>query len=145
MSSPLGVGRHWPFDFEDATKCIACGTVLTNVTQLKEPCMKREYKHKSGAWAMVNPTTDPLVFQLDNMKVPAAERGQGIGSDLLLRICDDADRAGVTLRLTVHEDREGPTTQQLVAWYFRFGFQGSWLHMERKPNPLPTNEGGPDA
>lgn len=37
-TSPLGPGRHHPFDRDDGTFCLRCGVEITLVAQLAQPC-----------------------------------------------------------------------------------------------------------
>jgi hypothetical protein len=62
--------------------------------------------------------------------------GQGVGSSMLQTLCDLADRHAVTLRIKVVPIGRKPyplTREQLVAWYSRYGFEGTRRKMTRPP------------
>lgn len=63
------------------------------------------------------------------------QRGQGHASQLLERICSLADKVGVTLTLRAEPKarRIGLVQEELVEWYGRYGFEGSWEKMTRGP------------
>lgn len=76
-------------------------------------------------------------LMLTRINVPIAQRCQGVGTQLLQRIINDADKYGVTLYLFV-SNGGGPnsmTDQRLVKWYKRHGFKTIHRHyMVRRPN-----------
>lgn len=75
------------------------------------------------------------MWVITRINVPAEYRGKGYGTQLLRRICADADREGATLTLTIHASG-ALEHAALEAWYTRHGFKvmpEGWL--ERKPNP----------
>lgn len=59
---------------------------------------------------------------LNRIQVNRDYRGQGIGTRLLIQICEEADRNGDTLWLGVSPDGPG-YFKRLVAWYRRHGFK----------------------
>jgi hypothetical protein len=62
--------------------------------------------------------------------------GKGIGSSMLRTLCDLADRHAVTLTIKVVPIGRKPyplTREQLVAWYQRYGFEGTRRRMTRLP------------
>jgi GNAT superfamily N-acetyltransferase len=72
------------------------------------------------------------LWEVNRINVPAKYRGQGLGSKLLAKICEDADRESVTLELTVYAS--GPlSTGDLIAWYKRYGFREYQGFMRREP------------
>ena len=63
-----------------------------------------------------------LGLMMTRINVPRQHRGQGHGSALLKRVCEEADKDQVTLFLEVLPS--GPLDyDQLVAWYERHGFK----------------------
>jgi len=63
-------------------------------------------------------------WTITRINVVEVHRGKGYGSDLLKRICDDADAEGVKLYLQVSPSG-GLNFDQLGEWYGRYGFQES--------------------
>lgn len=68
------------------------------------------------------------------LSVPAHERGRGVGSRVLERICKWADSSGVLLSLTP-DGAFGMDVRQLTRWYGRFGFCRSSGRRELCRNP----------
>lgn len=65
--------------------------------------------------------TQPGVFMINRINVPARFRNQGYGTKLLEMILEDADFENVVLILQVAPSGEmGP--DELIAWYKRHGF-----------------------
>ncbi len=62
------------------------------------------------------------------------DRGDGSATDALNTLCGIADGAGATLCLGVEPfDTGGLTEDQLLEWYWRFGFRGDSTEMIRAP------------
>jgi ribosomal protein S18 acetylase RimI-like enzyme len=55
------------------------------------------------------------------IRVPARQRRQGLGGQLLKAVCADADACGCTVRLNVQPEG-GMVYGELVRWYERHGF-----------------------
>lgn len=68
---------------------------------------------------------------ITRINVPMAHRGKGIGRKLLQQCCADADKLGVTLWLEI-QSSDGPSYDELEAWYKRNGFKGNMIY-RRKP------------
>jgi predicted GNAT family acetyltransferase len=92
-------------------------------------------------------------IKLDDIVVPTAERGKGVGSDFMQELTDYADQQGKRLDLTpaVKNAEHGTTSRsRLVDFYKRFGFvenkgrnkdfRLSGGGMYRQPAALPTDE-----
>lgn len=61
--------------------------------------------------------------ELAHFNVPEHKRGLGNGSRLLAKVCREADGASKALILTVRPyDGAERSTEQLEAWYGRYGF-----------------------
>lgn len=65
----------------------------------------------------------PGSYLLTSIEVGHEARGQGVGSRLLKRVLDDADKEGVVLYLDIQPDGTGLDERQLRAWYERRGFR----------------------
>jgi predicted GNAT family acetyltransferase len=63
-------------------------------------------------------------YIITSVGVQRSMRGQGAASQLLKRVCADADREGVTLLLAVEPDGTGLGRNELIAFYGRHGFSG---------------------
>jgi GNAT superfamily N-acetyltransferase len=78
---------------------------------------------------------------VDEVWVNPAFRRQGLGRRLMKWVCNDADAAGATLRLFPLGELGAMSTDQLYAWYARFGFvtetQDSYAWMMRRPRKIP--------
>lgn len=100
--------------------------------------MLRIYRHiESDAVADVSQWSNNH-YMIDSIVVPPAFRGQGIGSQLLKMICNDADKEGVNLVLQVASDKTSSLDDyELFEWYARYGFQkqNKFILMIRFPNP----------
>lgn len=85
------------------------------------------------------------IFMIARINVPTAHRGNGIASELLRQVLEDADKEGVTLHLGVSPSN-GLDYDQLVAWYKRYGFEDSLIRglLHRTPKvkylPIVDNE-----
>ena len=69
-------------------------------------------------------------------RIWVAKPGQGSGTTILKRVCQLADRHGVTLKLSVNPLGVAPypmSSRQLHSWYHRHGFVGN-----RKMTRLPS-------
>jgi GNAT superfamily N-acetyltransferase len=69
-------------------------------------------------------------------RIWVAKPGQGSGSTILKKVCELADRHGVTLKLSVNPLGVAPypmSSRQLHSWYHRHGFVGN-----RKMTRLPV-------
>jgi GNAT superfamily N-acetyltransferase len=74
-------------------------------------------------------------LMIQRIKVPRGYRGQGIGSKLLKRVLEAADREFKTLYLSVCTTDYGMSYDQLEAWYMRNGFiYKNGIIMVRRPN-----------
>lgn len=76
----------------------------------------------------------PGTMTITRINVPAKHRGKGLGSELLKRICEDADADGMSLSLEIMSS--GPLDYDaLSAWYKRNGFEWDKNHycMIRRP------------
>jgi GNAT superfamily N-acetyltransferase len=62
--------------------------------------------------------------ELQLLAVPRHERGRGVGSRVLERLCRWADSSGVLLTLTP-DGAFGMDVRRLTNWYQGFGFQSS--------------------
>lgn len=61
-------------------------------------------------------------LSLDWLEVPKSQRKQGIGSDIMNRICKVADILGLTLTLSPTPALGATSKGRLVRFYKRFGF-----------------------
>lgn len=59
---------------------------------------------------------------INRINVPHSFRGQGIGSELLKNVLNDADKDSIPLYLEIHAS-DGLDRDQLKAWYTRNGFK----------------------
>lgn len=77
----------------------------------------------------------PNGVTLHNIEVPEGQRGTGVGSRLLRKITDLADKHGVTVDLDVGPDTAGIG---LIDWYTRHGFKfdAEGDFMVRQPKPV---------
>lgn len=85
--------------------------------------MKRIYSEAFGCCsaALVKITDEEWEIQSVNTK--RENRGKGHARVLMKRILADADREGIVLLLTAGIGREsGLSTEELVEWYCRLGF-----------------------
>lgn len=84
--------------------------------------MRQTYIDRStGAIADLLPPDSNGVVLITRIKVPKKYRFLGVGSRLLQRIIDDADREGIDLELWP-VPTGGLKGAELVAWYERRGF-----------------------
>lgn len=61
--------------------------------------------------------------RIATLRVPADQRGMGIGSQVMAQVVEWADRRSVTLVLTPEsEGRGAPSKTKLKQWYRSFGF-----------------------
>lgn len=75
------------------------------------------------AIADVQPCNDPHTgFMITRINVPEAFRRQGIGSQLLQAVCDEASVENATLYL-IPASSGGLSQEQLIQWYTKFGFR----------------------
>ena len=95
--------------------------------------------------------SDPDAFTIYGFEVDPTLRGRGIGSGLLERVVEIADRHGVTLHLEPALSRDGELHLGVAEWYGRAGFV--WNdpvnpiadgQMHRRPGPAsrPRGPGG---
>ena len=54
--------------------------------------------------------------------VIASNPRKGHATELMYRVCEEADRNAITLILTCKQFQDGMTDEQLSKWYSRFGF-----------------------
>lgn len=73
------------------------------------------------------------LYEVNRINVPERCRGKRHGSDLLRRICDDADAENVTLMLSPFPSG-ALDLDQLISWYERYGFEMLEHQMVRMPN-----------
>ena len=64
----------------------------------------------------------PPVFQITRVNVPPKFRGRGVGTSLMLAVCEDADEQGARLVLAINPYGE-MTEEMLRDWYEGFGFE----------------------
>jgi len=79
------------------------------------------YNNQAVGMAVVN-KEDPDRFLIDSISVDFGMRGGQLGSTLLQRIVDDADRAGAKLELFAVDADDPALLRRKIAWYRRFGF-----------------------
>jgi hypothetical protein len=75
-------------------------------------------------------------------RIFASHPGEGGGSLMLRTLCELADRHQVELILKALPFGQKPyprSREQLVAWYERYGFEGTHKKMSRKPRPASMN------
>jgi GNAT superfamily N-acetyltransferase len=65
---------------------------------------------------------DPDAFSIRIFEVAADRRGQGIGTRLLGRLVEEADRLGVSLHVEPALTRDGVLDLGVAEWYARAGF-----------------------
>lgn len=79
---------------------------------------KREHKSAS-LWVNVPMFLPPgqrhVSRELTHVHVPASEQKQGLGSELMRKVCQEADDEQTVLVLTAQDE-------SLIPWYARFGF-----------------------
>lgn len=82
-----------------------------------------------------------MVCWIRRINVPAPHRGKGYGSELLDRICTDADAEGMILMLYVVSTGRLDDCD-LISWYERRGFivQEDGFTLYRLPNTLLTHK-----
>lgn len=73
---------------------------------------------------------------ITGVEVQARFRGQGIASDLLDRVCQDADDEGVKLFLEIDPDGTGLSEAALDAFYSRHGFE-EWEEGDERSRVRP--------
>lgn len=62
--------------------------------------------------------------EVSELFVPAADRRKHLATALMNLVCQEADSNGITLLLIARPfDADGPTEEELVAWYGLFGFR----------------------
>ncbi|MDE4914233.1 GNAT family N-acetyltransferase [Methylobacterium sp. 092160098-2] len=66
--------------------------------------------------------SDPDAFTLMSFEVAPDRRGKGIGTCLLARIVEEADRHGVSLHVEPALTRDGVLDLGVAEWYARAGF-----------------------
>jgi ribosomal protein S18 acetylase RimI-like enzyme len=78
-------------------------------------------------WATVTlmdvTNSDADGWLITGVEVQKRFRGQGYASDLLDRVCEDADAEGVRLLLEISPDGTGLSDAALDAFYRRHGFE----------------------
>ena len=62
-------------------------------------------------------------LSLDKIVVPGGMRGKGIGSEVLTKIGEHADKEGKRIFLTPSTSYGGTSTNRLLNFYQRFGFE----------------------
>ena len=66
----------------------------------------------------------PGIREISHLHVLAPARRQHLATALMNLICQEADANAITLLLTVQPFGEGgPTEEELLAWYAKFGFE----------------------
>lgn len=100
-------------------------------------------KHESATLKVAIPTSVPLKLR-DGMReliavhTPDEDRRKGYASKLLKAVVEEADLAGIVLMLTVRDDGD-MNSQQLMAWYTKYGFKAIQMHpviMARQPRTV---------
>ena len=75
---------------------------------------------------------------LSDMYVKEMYRGQGVGSEVMGRLCEFADTNKLDIRCIPSSDDDGSGDERLILFYKRYGFEVSMNHgcgvvsMERK-------------
>ena len=89
---------------------------------------------------------EPRDVSLQRLSVEPGHRNLGYANDARDKVCEVADRFGVTLHLEAHpdEDEEDLNAYRLVQFYKRFGFTGADTPevdamMARTPRRAPRN------
>ncbi|MGK5626999.1 GNAT family N-acetyltransferase [Streptomyces sp. URMC 123] len=59
---------------------------------------------------------------ITELVVRPAERGKGLGTEILNLVCAEAEAEGMDLMLSVDPSPGGLTFEELVQWYERHGF-----------------------
>jgi GNAT superfamily N-acetyltransferase len=108
--------------------------------------MKSVYGDRSTAYIVVDLFCGKRVVQ--DVYVHEQYRRQGMATDLMNQVCQDADAAGETLVLAVYPDGTGMTANQLLHWYGTFGFYCDQptrnpRHMTRRPMSDDESDAGP--
>lgn len=62
-------------------------------------------------------------LELGKIVIDKAQRGTGVGSDVMQRVIDYADSKGKDIRLTPSTDFGASSTNRLKRFYSRFGFE----------------------
>jgi len=75
--------------------------------------------------------TDEARFHVVDLRLHPARRGRGIGTRVLETVCDDADRAGLPVTLSVRAD------SSTEAWYRRHGFVDAAAERDPEASDLP--------
>jgi ribosomal protein S18 acetylase RimI-like enzyme len=85
---------------------------------------------------LVRPGELTRSWTITRINVPHKYRGHGFGSELLRRICNDADADQVSLRLEVSPS-DGPDYDELTEWYWTYGFRTTNSgYMKRLPREV---------
>ncbi|WP_078626324.1 GNAT family N-acetyltransferase [Streptomyces sp. NRRL S-241] len=87
--------------------------------------MQSTYSGHGGAASaslLFDPTNDGPAI-LTEIAVWEEHRGKGWASELLRQICQEADREGLTLLLSVEPGPRGLSYEALAEWYQRCGFE----------------------
>lgn len=85
----------------------------------------------------------PHVRELTHFNTPHEDQRKGYASALLREVVLEADAAYITLLLTVRAYLNGMNSEQLAAWYRKFGFeeiQAEPLIMARRPRGIQPRE-----
>ena len=92
-----------------------------------------EQMEQSGLDAYVEVSlTETNDNTVDLLSILARTKEQGNGSKVLELLTTLADKYGVTLTLSPASDADD--LERLVDWYERYGFEGSYNRMRRRPN-----------
>jgi len=94
---------------------------------------------KVGVDLWHHPNEGSNIVELSYIKTMSQEdRGKRYASQTMQLLCNFADKYGITLTLGVAEDAEGDhdtlNSEQLLDWYEKWGFEGSFARMSRKPD-----------
>lgn len=90
--------------------------------------------------------SDPDAFSIRKFEVDPDLRGQGVGTRLLDRIAEEADRHGVSLHVEPALTRDGVLDLGVAEWYARSGFVWNdpadplgdgQMHRDPKPSTAP--------
>jgi len=85
--------------------------------------MNNCYRFRSASVDLLKYIDSPEVWIVSYIRT-RGEYGKGYASAVLRKACEDADREGVCLLLSVAPDEECVMSeQQLADWYARYGFQ----------------------
>lgn len=120
-----------------ALDLLVCRTSPEQNAFLSEPTLREQ----SGQFVLANEgsqaylATSGETIHLGMIQTDEDKRGQGHACRLLRRICELADRYGITLSLRAEPKARkiGLKQKELVEWYKRFGFAGEWNKMIRLP------------